>query len=213
MNKVFISHSSKDSEVVQKIVKVLQSFQIEYWVDFEQLEIGGNIIETINKNLENTSYFMLIWSKNANDSNVVRNEMEAFLSSYVSSKTPLIILKIDETDLPPLFSGTLYNKISKNVNEEDIIKIISIIKNNYLKNSERVKEENQNQSRNHSKKEIKQDKLSREEQLATTIAKALSIESQNQNKTNQKKWIVERIIQIGGIIGAAIVALLIAGIL
>ncbi|MGE0692004.1 MAG: toll/interleukin-1 receptor domain-containing protein [Candidatus Nitrosocosmicus sp.] len=65
---IFISHSSKDKFFVEKIINLFDEFYIPYWVNTQQVEYIDNPRRKINNGLERATHFLLIWSKNAQDS-------------------------------------------------------------------------------------------------------------------------------------------------
>jgi hypothetical protein len=62
--KFFISHSKKDNDLAKSIVKLFQEYNIDYWVDFEQLEEGDELSRKINSSLQKSTHFLLFCTKN-----------------------------------------------------------------------------------------------------------------------------------------------------
>jgi hypothetical protein len=78
---IFISHSSADNKIVDKIIKVFNRYYIDYWVDLAQIENPDNIIGKINLGLRNATHCLLVWSNEALTSEWVQKEVNAVSSS------------------------------------------------------------------------------------------------------------------------------------
>ena len=120
--KFFISHAKEDNSIVREIIKIFDKNNIPYWVDFQQLKIGKKAMQEINKGLESSTHFLLIWTKNAKKSQWVDAEKSAAIEADKHIK---ISLKADRTRLGVPFSQFVYSSInSKNLEStiEGIIK-------------------------------------------------------------------------------------------
>lgn len=114
--KIFVSHASKDNQIVKKIVDILRKYynEDEIWVDYNQIEpLDSDAISKINKGLKTSTFFLLIWSKDAENSEWVEKEVNAASSSdYGHIKK--FSFRLDNTRLPPLdFSTGRYDRITK----------------------------------------------------------------------------------------------------
>jgi len=110
---VFVSHSKKDNTIVKKIVNVLEKFNVDFWVDFNQIQEGDAIIGEINKGFKHATHFFLIWSKNASESEWVKKEVNAASSSDYTKKLVKIPFRVDDESLPAIdFSSATYHRIN-----------------------------------------------------------------------------------------------------
>jgi len=127
MTQIFISHSHKDDDVLRRIVTILDNEGIKKWVDTEQLQkLGSKINQKINEGLSNSNYFLLLWSKHAANSSFVAKEYNASISDEYDTSLLKIILRLDDTKLPPLLSDILYFKINDaEITVENIIEMIA----------------------------------------------------------------------------------------
>jgi len=83
-----------------------------YWVDLEQLD-NDRVNERINEGLENATHFLLVWSKNARESDWVKEERNAASSQDYKDKLQIFSFKLDNTSLPALiFSNRRYFEIN-----------------------------------------------------------------------------------------------------
>lgn len=124
--KIFVSHSSADNTLVKKAVEVIKKYQIEHWVDFDQIEEGDSIIGKINEGLQDTTHFFLMWSKKAKDSKWVSKEIEIINSPGYDEKVKKILFILEELEPPIGFSTYQHWIDDEKVNSEvrDVIKNI-----------------------------------------------------------------------------------------
>ena len=125
--QIFISHSSQDNRIVQKIVNLFEDYEVEHWVDTKVLQgLGPSIDGEINKGLESSTHFLLVWSSHASRSEGVIKEYTSVTSNDYDKRLIKIIFRLDEQILPALLSSIKYH----HVNEENIETITkNIIKN------------------------------------------------------------------------------------
>lgn len=126
--QIFISHSSLDNKIVEKIVELFDIYDIDHWVDTKVLRgIGPSIDSEINKGLETSTHFLLVWSQHAKKSKWVEKEYTVTTTDDYDKRLTKIIFRLDETILPALLSPI---KHQPPVNEENVQSITKdIIKN------------------------------------------------------------------------------------
>ena len=105
---VFISYSTKDYAIIQKIVHDLQERGISYWLDEEQINPGDLILDAIEQGLRDSRAIMPCFSKNQLQSGWSRAEYSAILNQFLSRQTsqkiyPLLLDDVTEDQLPVLF--------------------------------------------------------------------------------------------------------------
>ncbi len=148
--KVFISHSKEDNPLVSKIISVFKKYDVEYWVDFEQIKDGVIMNKQINECLEDSSLFLLIWSKNAKKSSWVQAEIAALGDPQDPLIKKIIIFVIDNTRLPYPISGLKYRPKINNYNVELEIKMIIREHGSFQSQIILFKEDVRNDYENHS---------------------------------------------------------------
>lgn len=92
-NDVYISYSDEDLVAAQAICHVLEENKIKCWIKKRDLDIGegkDKIIEAIEK----SKAFVLVYSKNAKNSNFVNADVDFALSDNV----PILSYKIEECE-------------------------------------------------------------------------------------------------------------------
>ena len=122
--KIFISHRSKDNYVVKKITDTFDKYYIKYWVDNEEIEYPDNIRGKISEGLKNATHFLLVWSKNAEESKEIKKEIDTVNSSDYVHHVKKFSFRLDDTPLPYGFASNTHVQINKkNVEEKTRIHI------------------------------------------------------------------------------------------
>ena len=75
MAKVFLSHSSKDRVVADKIAKSLSLSGIDVWYDTWEIRVGNSISHEIQKGLKEADFIVVILTKNSVKSGWVQKVM------------------------------------------------------------------------------------------------------------------------------------------
>lgn len=92
---VFISHSSKDSQIAEDICKILEKNDHECFLSFRDIRSGREYAEEILNGIERADVLLLLLSGEANKSPHVLREIER----AVSKKTTIIVYKTEEVEL------------------------------------------------------------------------------------------------------------------
>ena len=97
--RAFLSHSSKDKGIVEKVHKVLGPEAT--WLDRVEIEWGELFLERIAKAIESASDFVLFWSQFSAKSEWVRLELNmAFIQMLKDKAIRLRVVTLDDTTLP-----------------------------------------------------------------------------------------------------------------
>ena len=75
MIKVFISHSTKDFQLVEGLVKFLKNYGIEAYIAERDYQIGRSVSQKIMQNIDTSDYFLVVYTKNGKDSAFVHQEI------------------------------------------------------------------------------------------------------------------------------------------
>ena len=78
---VFVSHASADHDYTDRVVQVLNKYNIPYWIHVENVKHGTDL-KIIKERVNECTHFLLLWSKNANDSKEkfgVQDEIDIFM--------------------------------------------------------------------------------------------------------------------------------------
>jgi TolB-like protein len=92
--KVFISHSSKDSEIADAICQHLEAAGVPCWIAPRDIEPGADWTEGILRGIASSRVFVLVFSSRANDSDHVRREVGRAFSLHL----PVLPFRTEEVE-------------------------------------------------------------------------------------------------------------------
>jgi len=90
---VFISYSSKDKKIIDRITADLKAKNVAYWIDFEQIKPGDSIIGRIEHGLASCENILLCYSQHQLESGWCRAEYKAYLFDVLSDKTSIFFYR------------------------------------------------------------------------------------------------------------------------
>jgi len=93
-HKVFISHSSKDKSIADGVCNFLESADMECWIAPRDIRSGERWPEAIDKAIGESRVMVLIFSRHANESKDVANELILAMNSDVV----VIPFRIDDSE-------------------------------------------------------------------------------------------------------------------
>ena len=85
-HEIFISHSSKDKDLVNKLYNKLEEKGIKTWYDDAELTIGDNLREKINKGLNECDYGIVVLSEYFIDSFWTKREYDSLFTLMEDGK-------------------------------------------------------------------------------------------------------------------------------
>lgn len=110
--KVFLSHSSKDKDIVDLYFNELQKSELKAWYDKEEIIAGDSITSKINEGLKECELGIIFLSKNflSKHSGWAEAECDYFINSRMKKNKSLIVvnLGVDIDDIPPLLQNYRY---------------------------------------------------------------------------------------------------------
>src|SRR5271157_3404534 len=100
---VFLSHSTKDADFVEKLAFALEASGFTPWRCEVDIEKGANFVSRINQGLAQSQMALLVWSPDAAKSAWTEQEWTTLLAQQVAEhKIRLAIVMLREHPLPPL---------------------------------------------------------------------------------------------------------------
>ena len=128
MKKIFISHATKDKEIVEELIDLLETIGISstqiFCSSFEGygIPLGGNFLDTIKEELSAEVLVLFVITNNFYDSKVCLCEMGA---AWALSKEhiPIVVPPLSYSDIQaviPLTQGLLINNAPKLNEKKDI---------------------------------------------------------------------------------------------
>lgn len=104
--KAFLSHSSKDKEIVKKILDAVPTDRV--WVDQYELEKGDPLPTALGEHIDQTALFILLFTSNANKTRWVEFEINMALTRHIEEENyKIIVVRLDHTPLPRALSPFL----------------------------------------------------------------------------------------------------------
>ena len=132
---VFISYASKDRQIVDQLVDILDQYQIDVWIDHKVICYGDSIPEKISLGLEGSSAIISVITDNSINSNWCKLEYETALMDEIDSgRTKLFVIVIGNPTVPKILKRKKYfsMSLSDNVlkyNMEELEKLLRDIQN------------------------------------------------------------------------------------
>ncbi len=105
LKSVFISYSSKDTEIVNEVVNMLETSGISYWKAPEMIPAGSNYAKEIPRVICECNIFLLIISEDSQRSIWVEKEIDF----AINNRKVIVPLKLTEGKLTDMFSFYLNN--------------------------------------------------------------------------------------------------------
>src|SRR5215510_10186611 len=96
VNKVFVSYSRRDAELVDYIVKKMEAAGIAVWIDREEIKAGKTWRVQIVEAIDTCDAFVLMLSSNSTASDNVRKEIDL----AQDSGRAVYIMRLDPVQLP-----------------------------------------------------------------------------------------------------------------
>ena len=101
--KVFLSHSTKDKEFVQRLAAALEDADFKPWLCEVDIDRGQNFVTKINEGLGQSDLAILVWSPHAAESAWTEQEWTSALARQVEEhRIRLGIILLRDHPLPPL---------------------------------------------------------------------------------------------------------------
>jgi len=107
--RIFISHSSADSDFVDWLADGLTSFGLPIWYDKWEIMVGDSIVRKINEGLKTADYLAVVLSRASVMSRWVQEELNAATMSMIESEGVYVLpLLIEDCEIPPLLRHLRY---------------------------------------------------------------------------------------------------------
>lgn len=124
--RVFLSYTSDDAALAERIATTLQANGIDTWWDKWCIATGDSLRQKIDEGLGDCTHFLVLLTPQSVGKPWVNQEMDAALVRKLSNKCRFLPVrhKLPPQDLPPLLSGMHAPEISA---DEDITQLINDI--------------------------------------------------------------------------------------
>jgi len=124
--RAFLSYTSDDNELAQRIAESLQASGIDTWWDQWCIRPGNSLRQKIDEGLEDCTHFLVLLTPQSVRKPWVNQEMDAGLVRKLNNDCQFLPVryKLPASDLPPLLSGMHAPEITS---DEDITQLINDI--------------------------------------------------------------------------------------
>jgi len=131
---VFLSHSSKEKHLVDKVFNELQKSEVKVWFDRYEIRPGDSITEKLNAGLKKSKLGLLFLSKNFlnSKSGWTMSEANYFFQKRIRDKeTKFVVVNIDlaHDEIPPLLQDYKFINWKSDGALFDIISAVNSVKN------------------------------------------------------------------------------------
>lgn len=110
--RVFLSHSSKDKDIVDEFFNEVQKSNIKAWYDREEIVAGDSITSKISEGLQNSDLGIIFLSKNflSKHSGWTESECNYFIQQRMRMNKKFIVINlgVEFDDIPPLLQDYRY---------------------------------------------------------------------------------------------------------
>jgi hypothetical protein len=101
MPDVFLSHSSLDKALAERVVSDLRSHGISVWYDTNEILVGHDIVERVYDGIKNSRYLAILLTRNSVRSKWVREELHiAKVSEIEDRKVCILPLLFKNCEIP-----------------------------------------------------------------------------------------------------------------
>jgi len=116
--RVFLSHSSKDKQFVNRIATDLAKLNIAPWLDSWHIRAGESIPQKISIGIKNSECVVVFLSKNAISSHWVEREWQAKYWDEIERNQVLVIpALLEDCEIPQLLRAKKYADFRKDYDE------------------------------------------------------------------------------------------------
>jgi hypothetical protein len=124
----FISHSSQDKAIAQKLASTLRDYEIDVWIDHEQIGLGASIPSKISEGLSKCDAILLLISSHYLQSRWCRAEYEPLLAKEIESGRVFVIaVRLDNSELPVLLHAKRYADFRSGITDTGIRELVESI--------------------------------------------------------------------------------------
>lgn len=125
---VFVSHSSADGIIAERVAMGLQAMGYSSWYAEWQLKPGDSIVKRIQTALSASDVLIVVLSPRSVASEWVQRELNSVLMAQLSGQSVLVVPVLIETcEIPQLLADTLYVDL-RNDFEEGFLKLLDALR-------------------------------------------------------------------------------------
>ena len=129
LRRVFIIYSHNDIKVAKEIAELLRENGLEPWLDAENITAGQIWVEEVTNALTESAMAIVLLSKNSTQSGFASAELKLAIQSLESNdktSSPLIPIKLDETEIPSSIAHIQYVDYKRPDAKEFLVKSLAV---------------------------------------------------------------------------------------
>ena len=124
---ILISHAAEDAKIATELEEHLRNAGHETKVDTRDLGLGDNVIAFMNDGIANAAAVIILFSKHTTDAKWQNLEIDAAVWNQVAqSGGRCIVVRLDDTPIPPLLGPKVYGKLIQE-DQESLKKLVEDI--------------------------------------------------------------------------------------
>jgi hypothetical protein len=118
MPRIFISYSTKDGALINRLALDLRQSGAEVWLADWDIGVGDDIRLAIERGIEISDYFLIALSATSVNSRWVQHELTAGLARHIERQDAKILpVKLSDCQIPLLIAGKKYADFSQNYDQ------------------------------------------------------------------------------------------------
>src|SRR5579862_8317233 len=112
---IFVSHAGADSEIATRLVEHLRNAGQDTKVDTFDLDLGDNTIAFINQGIADAHTVIVLFSRHSATATWQKLEIDSAVWSEIAQRGGrCIVVRLDDTDIPPTLGPKVYGKLDPN---------------------------------------------------------------------------------------------------
>ena len=120
MNHIFILHAGKDSAIAERFYADLRNAGHEPRIDKCELKLGKNSIQFMNEGITQAQAVVILFSKHTPSASWQKTEIDgAVWNEIQQGGATCIVIRLDETPLPPLLGPKLFATLEPDAGNYD----------------------------------------------------------------------------------------------
>lgn len=124
---ILISHAAEDAKIATDLAEHLRDAGHETKIDTQDLGLGDNVIAFMNEGIANAAAVIILFSKDTLDAKWQNLEIDAAVWNQVAqSGGRCIVVRLDDTPIPPLLGPKVYGKLIQE-DQESLKKLVEDI--------------------------------------------------------------------------------------
>jgi hypothetical protein len=125
---IFLSHSGTDSARAQLVGRLLEDSGVRVMLDLTHLEAAGSFVEFMETGLQQADYFLLLWSRSAEQRHWVRAEWQAAFAREANVNRVFVLVgRLEEHPVPVLLQPRRWIDLFPRV-EDGLLELASMWK-------------------------------------------------------------------------------------